>query len=513
MLGQTLRINDLEDWLVENESSKSEVILGNLMPLLRQAEKQDNSKNQILVLKALVKIYSYRLKDVESALTCARKIKQIALKKKKSIYMIDYYNKMAEIYFFERLGIEKFYQYTDSAIIYGKKHFPNHPIPLSYSNSALKYLNEKDYPKALNIFYSLGNWSAINKSELYQKIYSNIGIAHMLAQNYDSVEIYFKKSLDLSFQTETKNDDFIRFLNLGIFYQETNQIPQAMEYLKKAENLINCSVLFFYKKKLPQTYAELYESLKQFQKANEYRKLEMLYNDSIQSFNLSEQISSFEHKERVKKLENSNQILELEKIALNRKSIIYVFMLITIIIGGLFIYVHFRNEKIKAQLQTEKEQLERINIAYEKDYAERETASKSMMLLEKENLIISILTRLKNEKDKFSEGDKPLLNEIISDLDRSLNNKRWIDFEMRFNRVHPEFLENLKVDFPRLTQNEKNLCCFLLLNMSSKDICAITYQSLESVKMARIRLRKKLNLTNTKQDLSAFLANYTNTRR
>jgi len=506
--GQTVSLNNLENWLVDHEADKVEVILDNLQPLLKQAEKNGNRNNQVLVLKALVKIYAYRLKDVESALICAKKIKQIALEEKTSVYMIDYYNKMAEIYFYERLGLEKFNQYTDSAIYYGKKHFPKYPIPLSYSNSALKYLNEKDYQKALTIFYSLNSWSNINKSELYQKIYNNIGFAHMLAKNYDSVEIYFKKSLYLANQTQTKNDDFVRLLNLGIFYQETNQIPQALIYLEKAKRLDNCSALIFYKKKLPQTLAELYESTGNYKKAIEYRKLEIQYNDSIQSFNLNEQISAFEHKERVKKLENSNQILELEKIAMNRKSIIYVFILVVLSMIVTFIYFHFRNGKIKAQLQIAKEHLKRINVTYEKNYAERETASKSMMLLEKENLIISILTRLKNDKEKFSESDKPLLLEIISDLDRSLNNKRWIDFETRFNKVHPEFLENLKIDFPKLTQNEKNLCCFLLLNMSSKDICAITYQSLESVKMARIRLRKKLNLTNTKEDLAAFLANY-----
>jgi len=45
------------------------------------------------------------------------------------------------------------------------------------------------------------------------------------------------------------------------------------------------------------------------------------------------------------------------------------------------------------------------------------------------------------------------------------------------------------------------------LNMSSKEIAAITQQSIKSVEVARARLRKKLNLTNTTSNLVTHLSN------
>jgi DNA-binding CsgD family transcriptional regulator len=70
--------------------------------------------------------------------------------------------------------------------------------------------------------------------------------------------------------------------------------------------------------------------------------------------------------------------------------------------------------------------------------------------------------------------------------------------------VHQEFYQRLNEMFPDLTPNEKKLAAFLRLNMTTKDISAITYQSTDSIKIARSRLRHKLGLTQD-DNLIAFL--------
>jgi DNA-binding CsgD family transcriptional regulator len=72
--------------------------------------------------------------------------------------------------------------------------------------------------------------------------------------------------------------------------------------------------------------------------------------------------------------------------------------------------------------------------------------------------------------------------------------------------VHADFYKNLNQINPDLTPNERRLCAFLKLNMSTKDISAITGQTPHSIKIARARLRKKFNLTNSDTSLLAFLA-------
>ena len=60
--------------------------------------------------------------------------------------------------------------------------------------------------------------------------------------------------------------------------------------------------------------------------------------------------------------------------------------------------------------------------------------------------------------------------------------------------------------FPKLSPNEKKLCAFLRLNMSTKDIAALTRKSTSSIDVARTRLRKKLEISGTDTNLISFLA-------
>jgi DNA-binding CsgD family transcriptional regulator len=70
--------------------------------------------------------------------------------------------------------------------------------------------------------------------------------------------------------------------------------------------------------------------------------------------------------------------------------------------------------------------------------------------------------------------------------------------------VHNDFYDKLNEKFPNLSANEKRLCAFLRLNMSTKEISAITYQSINSITVARSRLRKKLEL-DSDENLISFL--------
>ena len=77
---------------------------------------------------------------------------------------------------------------------------------------------------------------------------------------------------------------------------------------------------------------------------------------------------------------------------------------------------------------------------------------------------------------------------------------------MRFVEVHKEFYEALNTAYPGLTPNEKRLCAFLRMNMTTKEISALTHQSVKSINMARFRLRKKMNMDHD-ENLISFLGN------
>ncbi len=122
---------------------------------------------------------------------------------------------------------------------------------------------------------------------------------------------------------------------------------------------------------------------------------------------------------------------------------------------------------------------------------------------ERDNQTIEQLMEI--EKNTNPEG-KQKINTLITDYKRKSYNSNWDEFEILFEKVHHSFYEKLNLQFPTLTANERKLCAFLKLNMSSKDIAQITFQSEDALKKARLRLRQKLSI-DRETNLTGFLQN------
>jgi len=131
-----------------------------------------------------------------------------------------------------------------------------------------------------------------------------------------------------------------------------------------------------------------------------------------------------------------------------------------------------------------------------------------MYLLKKNELITNISEKLIRSKLDFKKENQMIVQEIINELKSSQDSDTWAEFEAHFTQVHTDFYKRLNETFPNLSANEKKLCAFLRLNMSTKDIAAITYQSINSITVARSRLRKKLNIEGEDVNLINFLSQF-----
>ena len=127
---------------------------------------------------------------------------------------------------------------------------------------------------------------------------------------------------------------------------------------------------------------------------------------------------------------------------------------------------------------------------------EREISSYLLILSQKNELIryleknISKLDSLNTQyrQKKIAEMLKKISQNNTSDMD-------WELFKAQFENLYPGFYQTIEEKHPNLTQNELKLCTFLKLNLSSKEIAGLIKISPKSVEVARVRLRKKLNLS------------------
>ncbi|MBP7508155.1 MAG: response regulator [Prolixibacteraceae bacterium] len=134
----------------------------------------------------------------------------------------------------------------------------------------------------------------------------------------------------------------------------------------------------------------------------------------------------------------------------------------------------------------------------------RELTSSALRLIQISEMNNNLIGELEKVYEHTSPEGAVLLKSIISQFNISSGINVWKEFESRFENVFESFYDGLNSRNPELTPGEKKLCALLRLNLSSKDIAALTFQNSQSVDMARYRLRKKLNLS-PEENLVDFL--------
>ena len=263
--------------------------------------------------------------------------------------------------------------------------------------------------------------------------------------------------------------------------------------------------------------AEICESLYElyFQRSNadsalKYVVLLHQYKDSInleetrRSMTQLELKMGFEEKERIKQME------------IDRKNIKYLFLSSAFIVLLLiFILMYFLSRSRMRRLTLEKNNLELsaqntnlMNTTLEKELEIRnkELTTHMMSLVRKNELIKNIKKIIINEQTNNNTLNYDFIHSILKDLSSIQDESIWSEFELRYQKVHQGFYDKLQNKYPDLSTNERRLCAFLRLNMTTKEIASITGQSTRSIEVARTRLRKKLQLTNSDTNLVQFIS-------
>ncbi len=175
-----------------------------------------------------------------------------------------------------------------------------------------------------------------------------------------------------------------------------------------------------------------------------------------------------------------------------RKDLIYIMLISGGFLAAIILFLLFRLQINK----NKRINLHRKNLISDLDFKNKELTTNVIYLLKKNEFIINISDKLKKSRYDFKPENRKTVDDIIRELEQGSKGDVWKDFEVRFQEVHAGFYKRLNEQFPDLSPNELKLCAFLRLNMSTKEISTITFQSPKSINMARFRLRKKMRMKN-----------------
>lgn len=328
-------------------------------------------------------------------------------------------------------------------------------------------------------------------------ICNNLGKLEDQKKNFDIAYGYLTKSLDARQKIKDKSGIAKSYYSLANHYSEMQQLNEALEYAKKSFSLgteLNepltrkISSMFLY---------QIYKKLGQPANALEYHEIFKRASDSLINDNKIQELTRLQMQYEYEKIEKDKDV-KRQKTKMTFIILLSTVTVVSVILALLFFLARSRTKRIKL----ENEKLEKDMLIKNK-----ELTTNVLYLLQKNELINSITSRLLKLKGNLKEENIQPLQKIIIDLQSITEKEVWEEFEYRFQSVHEEFYQNLKKKFPDLTPSEIKLAAFLRLNMTTKDIASITNQSVNSLETARYRLRKKLGITNQEVNLVNFLLN------
>lgn len=248
-----------------------------------------------------------------------------------------------------------------------------------------------------------------------------------------------------------------------------------------------------------------YQQVDDYQNAVMVQDKIMAFKDSIYDAEQSRQIAQMQTRYETKQKEQEIALLqkEQEKAQLIRNAFIAGLTLIFII--SLLIYNRQRLKIKKNQTDLENIRLKEQQLKQDLAFKNKQLTTHSLNLVQKNE----VMKELKENINQMRPGTNGKIQKKLSNLehlaDYSFNlDEDWKEFKLYFEEVHTGFFDALKDQYPDLTSNELRLSALVKLNLTTKEIATIIGITPDSVKTARYRLRKKLNMQ-TEENLTDFM--------
>lgn len=430
------------------------------------------------------------------------------------------------------------------------------------NNIATVYIYMDDSDAALrHLEDALTLTEGTNLLNVRNSILNNIGNIFLEKNKTDTAGYYFKKAYEVSREMSNPQYKVISLINIANYYLSINQIDKAGDYLNRcnvfvkkydnitwdiqykihravyldkknqsdsAINMLEDALKTSQKHRLKELSIPIMKRIAQFasengdyKKAFRYLNEHQIISDSI--YNLKK-LQIIENLKAIHELDSKEQEIKYLKLENKKKeqqktNLIFIGFLAVLLLSAVIYILLIRNKSTKQKLLLADEHAKRKELEIKNKDAENEKIKLRLENKEKEifikvnqiiqtNELIRVITNKLQKISKSVPSENKKLKKDVQDLLLQIKSqdrkKLWKEFEVRFLNVHKDFYKKLLAKYPKLTPNERKLCAFLKLNMSTKDIASITLQSNNAILVARTRLRKKLDL-DSDDNLTAFI--------
>jgi tetratricopeptide (TPR) repeat protein len=419
--------------------------------------------------------------------------------------LADNFNDIGVVYYqnFNKKSSRK--QYDQALKLY---KITGNQIGLGDTYGLIGHLYEKEQRYDSAFYYqrhALNEYQKAGYQQGQAKIYENLGSIHEDLVQYDSARFYFDASLLLYKAVNNEVSSIEVINNLGDILRKKGDYKQGLKFTRRALNLSVATKNEYQQASSYRDIAKSFNLLNQNDSAYYYMELSRkhllhLYSDeNNKQMSFLQVIYNIDKKnDEIAALENGRKVNLIISIA------VVVVILLLIVMGLLTISRQRLKLRESIAIAEKNEQLSRAQ-QQQLENKSRELTTHTLQVIQHNNFLDNMRNKLDEMIKEDKRDQKRQLLQLVRQINQNINHdQQWKDFTQVFEQLHQSFFDNLKRHCEDLTVNDIRLIALLKMNMSSKDMAVIFGISQDSLRVARYRLRKKLNISQG-DNLSNFI--------
>ncbi|GEM_PF-4556637 len=248
--------------------------------------------------------------------------------------------------------------------------------------------------------------------------------------------------------------------------------------------------------------ADLFTALNDPKQAFEMLQRYTRYQVEDSENKLRQRTAELEVKHHLNEKKRAMVALQREKeLVEQRQTVTYILAVLAILILLSWLLILRTNHKNRL-LKKEREVMLQTEKTAQK---ERQLATRALYISEKNELLKELLEIANSAAPNKLEA---LQKNIRRRINHSFTTEQELQsFQQTFEEVNPDFTNRLKDEFASLSETELRLLAFVKMGLNIKEIASLTHVESNSVKTARYRLKRKLNL-DKEESLEQFVKNY-----
>ncbi|MCA5004766.1 tetratricopeptide repeat protein [Sphingobacterium bovistauri] len=347
-------------------------------------------------------------------------------------------------------------------------------------NEALKVANELKDSVWIGIIYgnlSKFEWQKGNKTKAIELLKENIRLSTKFEEHHDAMRSH---------------------IELGNYYIAMQMWNSAKYHIISSIHLMQDKPFYLqHKMEAQHALAKIANGFNQIHDQVTHLNNYIQLRDSIDIINDSKEIQR-----TIWQSEKDRYIDSIGQIEEKRKNTIRLFLFTIALFLLIFSLIVLLINKSKARIKIKNAALEKdqLKINYEKKLLDQEMLILQQSLNEFTNTIQhnnETIKQLKKEIITETKGDQPQVKDALDQLNNLLQShimtdERWIQFKFVFNKVYPNYLSLFKEKYPKITENDQKLLALQKLNLSNNVMSDLLCISVEGIKKAKQRLKKKI---------------------